>query len=105
MVGREEKRHLKSRKHENTSLRPLQLEKSSWRNVVAAVWGVRAERGAFLCWSEKEQSEGKKGESEGGKSSQGQTCEAGLPLGRELWDRKNSSCLQMLWTKRYSKES
>lgn len=50
-------------------MRPLQLEKSSWRNVVAAVWGVGAERGTFLCWSEKEQSEGKKGESEGGKSS------------------------------------
>lgn len=72
---------------------------------MAAVWDVRAQRGTLLCWKEKEQLEGKKGEYSGGESSQGQTCEAGLPLGKELWDRENCSFSQMLWTKRDSKES
>lgn len=67
---------------------------------------MRAQRGNFLCWSEKEQLEGKKGGSAGGESSRGpDLCDAGLPLGKELWDRENCSCLQVLWTKRDSKES
>ena len=57
---------------------------SSWRKLLAAVWGVRVQKGALLCGSKKEKLMGKKGESAGGESSQGpDLCEAGLPLGKE----------------------
>lgn len=78
MVEREGKRvTLKSRNdrmedsHENVSLRhsksSLSLTRvtSSWRKLLAAVWGVRAQEGTFLCESEKSKLVEKKGKSAG----------------------------------------
>jgi len=62
----------------------LRRAASSWRKLLAAVWGVRAQKGAFHCGREIEKLVGKKGDSAGGKSRQGpDLCKAGLPLGKE----------------------